>query len=138
MSTELLKRAKELCEKATPGPWFVDVCISGNTCWCRTIGTEPGNDSLEKCIIPSGTVGKDNAEFIAESRTLIPELISLVEKLKVQNEKLVKASRYSKEFLIVGMPTFSNEYVKQDARESLDKLIVALTSNDAFLKGLEK
>ena len=63
--TNLITEARELCERATPGPWE-----SGNYgAVCLKSGFRLGN--IE---------GSGNAVFIARSRTLIPELCDALEK----------------------------------------------------------
>lgn len=46
--------------------WYVTECFSGESCWCRTIVTDPSSDELEDCIVPSGSIGKDVAQHIVE------------------------------------------------------------------------
>ena len=62
---DLITEARELCERATPGPWeagsYGAVCLKS--------GFKLGN--IE---------GSGNAAFIARSRTLIPELCDALEK----------------------------------------------------------
>lgn len=65
--TNLITEARELCEKATQGPWE-----SGNYgAVCLKSGFKLGN--IE---------GTGNAAFIARSRTLIPELCDALEKYR--------------------------------------------------------
>ncbi len=77
---ERIEQIKERESKATKGEWFTDVCNSGPSCWCRTIGNKRGSDALENCIIPGGSVGAVDAEFIAHARQDIPWLLDQLER----------------------------------------------------------
>lgn len=71
-----LEKLKEICDKATPGPWYP----------CR--GTPLGslftvNDRLA-CSVCTGAY-KYDAEFVATARQVLPALIELVE---AQGERL--------------------------------------------------
>lgn len=78
---ELIKQARELCGAATPGPW--------NNFGDWMIHTEP---DVEHNGIPNkktiGTVRKNNAAFIAASRTLVPQLCDALEAAEKENEGL--------------------------------------------------
>ena len=78
---DLIKQARELCEKATPGPWY----NFGD--WM--IHTEPDIEHNgihnEKTI---GTVRANNAAFIAASRTLVPQLRDALEAEQKEIEQL--------------------------------------------------
>ena len=81
--TNLITEARELCEGAAPGPWF----NFGD--WM--IHTEP--DVEHNGIAHSktiGTVKAENADFIARSRTLIPELCDALGKAQEKNAQLVR------------------------------------------------
>jgi hypothetical protein len=75
----LITEARELCEKATPGPWEA----GGYGAVCLKSGFKLGN--IE---------GTGNAAFIARSRTLIPELCDALEKANAEIERLRKAQRW--------------------------------------------
>lgn len=67
--TDLITEARKLCAAATPGPWE-----SGNYgAVCLKSGFKLGN--IE---------GSGNADFIARSRTIIPELCDALEKAEQQ------------------------------------------------------
>jgi hypothetical protein len=76
---DLITETRELCEMATPGPWesgsYGSVCLKS--------GFKLGN--IE---------GSGNADFIARSRTIIPELCDALEKANAEIERLRKAQRW--------------------------------------------
>lgn len=89
-----LERAKELCEKATPGPWDAILWPNGefeiqaedgptDTTWGNVCSTASSvKDGMEEWCYA-------NASFIAFARTFIPAAIERIEKL----EKVMKAAR---------------------------------------------
>ncbi len=46
--------------------WYLDVCNSGESCWCRTISTVEGSDRLEDAIACSGSLSKEVAEWVVK------------------------------------------------------------------------
>ena len=85
-----LERLKELNEKATPGPWLsqehegIDDGCRCMSCWHLDGGDVDslhGNDSLtRKCKHCSEMIlDKDDADLIAATRNLLPELLALWE-----------------------------------------------------------
>lgn len=79
---DLITEARELCEKATPGPWEAN--------WLDDCFIEP-----RICMIPAnGCYDYDkfeaNSEFIARSRTLIPSLCDALEEEQKQNKQLLQ------------------------------------------------
>lgn len=70
MTPEELKRAEELCEKATPGPWLPSV--DGKK-WVQISHAS----NLEVALNY-----KNDAAFVAESRELMPKLIAVVEQIQ--------------------------------------------------------
>lgn len=77
---ELIKQARELCEKATPGPWWWSLSNLKVVIWG---GAKDGNAATGKQIVVDGDEDFDcfpeNAEFIAASRTLVPQLCDALE-----------------------------------------------------------
>jgi len=59
-SIEELKRLRAL---VLPGEWFIDVCNSGPSCWCRIIGNKKGSDDLKHAVSCSGELNKATAEY---------------------------------------------------------------------------
>ena len=77
MSTEDIAALKELCEKATPGPWeVVKDADKGFDVW-----------QVEGTYVAVGTIGgavedEPDAEFIAAARSAVPALKAEVERLR--------------------------------------------------------
>ena len=85
MSNDLIREARELCDKATPGPWEVKFHNEdfGQGYGETTFFVDMGGTLLKIGIADSAeTYAKHNAlnAFIARSRTLIPELCDALEK----------------------------------------------------------
>lgn len=86
-----IKELREICEKATPGPWVQEHFYVS----ARIAGGRP-NGEIIVCV--QGTALKDNrypfnqqcnnAEFIAQARSALPELLDYVEELEKANESL--------------------------------------------------
>jgi hypothetical protein len=76
-----------MTDRITPLPWFVDVCNSGESCWCRTIGNKEGDDSNEHCVAPSGTLKTADAAYIVHACNNYPKLEAL-------NAELVEALEF--------------------------------------------
>lgn len=98
MTPSELTRLKEICEKATPGPWYVqlekDPMI--NSIWSselpegsNEIWTDQSICALGETVAATSRCGLTNAQFIAEARTALPKLIEEVERLKKENAHLV-------------------------------------------------
>jgi len=68
-----IKELRELCERATPGPWSVpDAGYYGRFGLCWSIkGPKPAQT-------PAQTNERDNANFIARARTALPALLDEV------------------------------------------------------------
>lgn len=82
----------EICKKATPGPWWVDVGKILNPCSIALGHSDEFNTEVYICLGTSAVADAiDDAEFIAESREALPywlqrvrELEEKIEQLKVQ------------------------------------------------------
>lgn len=89
-NTDLIIEARELCEKATPGPWeyrdngFDGVIYGADD--TRIVGGEPCEGRIEP--------GPD-AQFIAASRTLVPQLCDALEAAEKENEGLKNILRFN-------------------------------------------
>lgn len=86
-----LDRDEKLCEAATPGPWRREHenVHSSQVCTCRGAESnwyEVWSESPE--WTSKGIHQSANAEFIAQARTLLPEYIAEVRRLREENEKL--------------------------------------------------
>jgi len=93
MSEDLITRAETLLEGVTPGPW------EWHSKYRRMDGESyaevlyPGNvKCMSHCYGGSSTIDGDNldkdAEFIAAARTLVPELLAEVKRLREQLDGL--------------------------------------------------
>jgi hypothetical protein len=94
MTDSLIERAEKALEGITPGPWVCsqDDCSEELTVGAGTFLVSPGRYLSSDCIHEVDVSGYDpddkdylrvaaDAEFIAQARTLIPELI-------VENKRL--------------------------------------------------
>ena len=86
MTNEEIKKAREICDKATEGPWE-----QHDDYWI--IGTNGDFIGKAKDIDDdlAVTVRKENAEFIAFARTALPAALDEIERLQTENAKLKKA-----------------------------------------------
>ena len=80
MTKEELKEIEDRCNKATPGPWKTLPPDSVNPCWyvTRRQGEEEG------FYIACFFNGKEDAEFVINSREDIPKLMSYIKDLESQ------------------------------------------------------
>jgi len=76
-----IKKLRELCEKATPGPWEWQ--------YSEKWGTSVFNDTLGVITAytnergnPDITIAEEDLEFIAAARTALPEILDEVERLR--------------------------------------------------------
>jgi hypothetical protein len=83
-----------MTDRITPLPWFVDVCNSGESCWCRTIGNKEGDDSNEHCVAPSGTLKTADAAYIVHACNNYPKLEALNAELVKEVRELVTFIEY--------------------------------------------
>ena len=82
LTADDLKQARELCEKATPGEWFVENLFG------VYFGCEDYQIANTLCTGITEEGCEENAKFIAASRTLIPKLLDHIEALQKENERL--------------------------------------------------
>ncbi len=91
MSNDLITEARELCEKATPGPWGYDGMH--NEVHCHEdyflIVSELRESPHEELLDEFGHTYNPNFALIARSRTIIPELCDALEKAQEQNKQLM-------------------------------------------------
>ena len=84
MNEQRIKELRELCEAATPGPWEHDW---GN--WdVEQVGTRAHVCQADNSRELNDVDAIRDLQFIAESRTAIPELLDEVEILKAQNKEM--------------------------------------------------
>ena len=106
--TDLITEARELCDKATPGPWEVKFHNEdfGQGYGETTFFVDMGGTLLKIGIAEAAEkYAKYNAlsAFISRSRTLIPELCDALEKAEEQNKQFVR-----------GVSALAAESVKRD------------------------
>lgn len=75
-NTDIIREARELCERATPGEWYTE-------------NGEVFSDSL----FVGDALDENNSTFIARSRTLIPELLDLLAEMDAEIARLKDAFR---------------------------------------------
>ncbi|MFV8266442.1 hypothetical protein ACNQR9_25835 [Mycolicibacterium peregrinum] len=75
--TDIVQRAKAALDGTTAGPWDLVPGAWGNV-W--RFSDDPGSPPL---IVRMGGMTQPDAEFIAQARTLVPELVAEVERLRV-------------------------------------------------------
>lgn len=78
--------AREMCDKATPGPWTIGDGWRGTAHGVRTesVHSEDPQDDLSKvCAVERGfEPGMDDAAFIAHARTDLPDALAEIERLR--------------------------------------------------------
>jgi hypothetical protein len=80
MTPEELQRVEELCKDATDAPWFITRDEEDGQKLRVRSKFSSGLDVA--VIVPWMTHDEPNAAFIAESRELLPKLLSEVKRLK--------------------------------------------------------
>lgn len=82
INTDELKRLRDICDAATPGPWYSMSTLAINGEWC-VVREGPG---IPKVTYENrlGLRAEVNTILMAESRTAIPKLLDEVERLKKQ------------------------------------------------------
>lgn len=81
MTDEDIKRGLALCEAATPGPWFKDQ----KTVWAQTEDLSQNRFWATVSASPSACSAEEKdatAAFIAAARTLLPEALRELERLR--------------------------------------------------------
>lgn len=79
--SDIVERAKAALEGVTEGGWL----HSEDNCGCYSIDAKP---DLTVQLIAECIASEADAEFLAASRTLVPELVAEVERLHAENEQL--------------------------------------------------
>lgn len=112
MKPEELQRAKELCEKATSGPWL------------------PGLDGRKWVLISHASNAdvalnyKNDAAFVAESRELMPKLVDALEEKaqcvsKAWYDKARERAIVAEYALVLSISDFSGERPTEVAMKSI-------------------
>jgi hypothetical protein len=86
---EIVRAARGLCEKATPGPWKSKETADYSEIY--------DNHSWGKALNPLAMVGSnlEDAAFIAASRTIVPQLCDSLEAAQKENEELKNILRFN-------------------------------------------
>ena len=89
LTDEELTQIKERAEKASEGPWDVDVPVD----YCANCenGYEIVQSELFLAPIVAELKNREDAEFIAHAREDIPKLITEIEALRTENQRYRKA-----------------------------------------------
>ena len=86
---DLITEARELCEKATPGPWIRSKFGLNILTHDSEISTATQKYTGDSAYVADQMAILDaNAAFIARSRTLIPELCDALEKAEAEIEEM--------------------------------------------------
>ena len=93
LNEEQISEWQQLVDDATPGPWHsntvdentTSVCVICNNGWGRKLLTIDRSGSDERRM-----EANNNARFIANSRTIIPELIEEIKRLNDEANWLAK------------------------------------------------
>lgn len=118
ITPEELAELRELCEKATPGPWEVDrvACThvqSGRRGVASTGGYSTNLEDWEKVKDEN----EDNAKLIAASRTALPRLLDEVERLRKVVDQAIEGSQ-------VGVKTESELCLGWSTRNDIEHEII--------------
>lgn len=128
---------KELCEKATPGPFSHQpnevAAVRFGVSWAEEIG----NDSIQTgvAVCPgSRAAAIANADFFSESRTALPRLLADVDRLEAEAADDARATEQVNE-MIARMQEHEArmEAVAEAARRLMEKLPQALAEADKFI-----
>lgn len=85
MTDDLIARAKAALEGVTEGPWrasLLDGIDYEDGSSCIRGGVYPDERGSTPVFLTSGGIDRRDARFIAASRTLVPELVAEVERLR--------------------------------------------------------
>jgi hypothetical protein len=102
---ELIKRAREIADKATPGPWVNMDDGTDYAVWPGLIRSIQETSMYDVCMVDMDSSQFDeNLAFIAYARTAVPQLCDLVESLCEENDRLQReVERLKSKPLIAGV-----------------------------------
>ena len=86
INTDELKRLRDLCDVATPGPWY---SVQYANYWDVQTDDECGSKTVND-EVNVGLEALHNNNLMAESRTAIPALLDEIERLKKLATRLLK------------------------------------------------
>lgn len=87
--TDTIKELIAAGELATQGNYTVDLCNSGESCWCRCVAIDHSDDDY---VVPSGCLTTEDATFLAiaaNSRPAIKAMQAYNERMKKAIEEIV-------------------------------------------------
>lgn len=117
LADDEIRELKELCDKATPGPWEHDGLdrYSEDAEWYQDVISTEGNyqalihvntGSTNREVAAANVGAKQDAEFVAVSRLAMPRLIAELESLRTVVGKLPKTADGI--LIVPGMKLFSH------------------------------
>lgn len=114
---------KALCDKATPGPWYLGKASEYDGDHFRAIVIDVKQELYTYCSEIAHTRGnpkqiKKDATFIAASRTELPKAIALIEKLSEALEVFANQENYGRN--AEGRQTWPNPRIAQEALKELE------------------
>jgi hypothetical protein len=86
LNKEQIENARELCAKATPGPWW-GTYVGTDSSYRESAVSAP--DSTPSLVASEMTV--DDAKFIAYARDILPAALDTIDKLEAQNAAMREA-----------------------------------------------
>lgn len=132
MTSEEIKRAREICDAATPGLWeYLKGCIVEKTTLQRITG--------------SAYLKNENALFIAEARTIMPKALDALESMQKELDeqcrlnamgqerelKLMTELKYAEKVIAYARKTVNDhDYRCEDTNGSLAELEEAIKEYD--------
>jgi hypothetical protein len=128
-----LEHLKELCEKATEGPWRYD---HGN--WAVEKWTPQRNDHrMDICSLSSLSTRKgksicgnfEDGEFIAECRTAVPQLISELKAARERIGELEGALRTVHSMASLDAKIYQQERLKTALVHTLDNICIEVVEH---------
>ena len=104
MTPEEIAEARELCAKATPGPWndrWVAQVSGGVCCFIDTAHSRKLSTEADDLAIELECATKADASFIAAARELLPKALDEIERLRSERDDADRrASHYAEDAAI--------------------------------------
>ena len=126
-----IKRLREICEKATPGPWGVSGC--GYDVFAETVPAF--NDPSSRMVIAqcltaddgkpfnlAAKIAKNDAKFIVAAHAALPEALDEIENLKQDIKTLTETLKaIASMYAVLGYDPEDAKCMSEMAREALKK-----------------